>query len=393
MLVASVLLIAVNLRTAVTSVGPLLDDLESGIGLTSGLAGVLTTLPVITFAVLGALTPRVARRLGDKHTLVLALILMTGGLIARALVSSPWLFLVISVAALTGGAMGNVLLPVLVKTYFPNRIGSMTAGYTTALAVGTTVAAGLTVPLAALRDPADWRIGLGSWALLAAIGVLVSLLLPRAAPGAARQGEGADAGPPRISLWRNRTAWALAVFFGAQSLQAYVQFGWFALFYQERAGVSATTAGLLVALLTALSIPISMVIPSMAARRPDQRALIMFLIACTVVAYAGMLVAPRAGAIVWVVLAGIGAGAFPLALTMIGLRTRHVETTTSLSAFSQSVAYMLAAVGPLLIGVLHGVTHGWVWPFALLFADLVVMAIAGWVIGQHRYVEDELAVR
>ena len=385
-LLAAMLLAALNLRTAVTSVGPVLDELERDINLSSTLAGVLTTLPVISFALLGSLTPRVARRVGEKATLVGALTLMTLGLAFRALVSSPVLFLVLSVFALAGGAMGNVILPVLVKRFFPHRIGPATAAYTTSMATGTTLAAGVTVPLANLQDPMSWRFGLGAWAGLAVVGLLAALLLPGRHPV-----HGGSAGrPTHRSLRHSRTAWALTVFFGTQSLQAYVQFGWFALFFQERAGVSATRGGLLVAVLAALSIPISMVIPSVAARRSDQRALIAVLIGCTVVAYIGMLVSPGAGAWAWVVLAGLGAGAFPLALTMIGLRTRSIATTGSLSAFAQSMGYLIAGCGPLLVGVLHGATGGWTWPFVLLFADLAVMAVAGWVIGKHRYVEDDL---
>jgi MFS transporter, CP family, cyanate transporter len=387
-LLAAMLLAAVNLRTAVTSVGPVLDELERGIGLSSTLAGVLTTLPVISFAVLGSLTPRLARRFGEKHTLVGALGLMIVGLALRALVGSAWPFLLLSILALAGGAMGNVLLPVLVKRFFPHRIGPTTAAYTTVMAIGTTMAAGITVPLANLREPMSWRFGLGAWAALAVVGLTATLLLPERLPSRRDSGTA----PAHRPLHHSRTAWALAIFFGSQSVQAYVQFGWFALFFRERAGVSATQAGVLVAALTALSIPISMVIPSIASRRADQRAIIMFLTACTVVAYVGMLVAPRTGAWAWVVLAGIGSGAFPLALTMIGLRTRSIATTGALSAFAQSVGYVLAGAGPLLVGVLHGATGGWTWPFVLLFADLAVMAVAGWIIGQHRYVEDDLDV-
>jgi CP family cyanate transporter-like MFS transporter len=385
-LMSAMLLAALNLRTAVTSVGPVLDELELDIGLSSTLAGILTTLPVIIFAAFGSLTPRFARRLGEKHTLVGSLALMTVGLALRSLVDSPWAFLLLSVVALTGGAMGNVLLPVFVKQFFPHRIGPATAAYTTMMATGSTLAAGITVPLANLREPMSWRFGLGAWAGLALVGLLTTLLLP----GRVHPRTVPRTSPAHRPLHHSRTAWALAIYFGTQSVQAYVQFGWFALFFRERAGVSATYAGVLVAVLISLSIPISMVIPSVASRRSDQRPLVVFLTGCTVVAYIGMVVSPAAGAWVWVVLAGIGAGAFPLALTLIGLRTRSVAMTGPLSAFSQSVGYVVAAAGPLLVGVLHGATGGWTWPFVLLFVDLAVMGVAGWVIGKHRYVEDDL---
>jgi MFS transporter, CP family, cyanate transporter len=383
-----VLLAALNLRTAVTSVGPLLDELHSGIGLTGGLAGFLTTLPVLCFAALGALTPRMAHRLGEQRALTLALVVMTLGLALRALVGSPWLFLLLSIAALAGGAMGNVLLPVIIKRHFARHIGTMTAGYTTAMAIGTTLGAAVTVPIASLGGGISWRLGLGAWAVLAAFASVVWLVRS----SRARHSDTDVVRPARLPVRRSRTAWALAIFFGTQSLQAYVAFGWFALFFQERAGVSATEAGLLVGLLAGLAIPISMVVPSMAARWPSQRPVVMALVALYVLAYAGMLVAPRTGSWLWAALVGVASGAFPLALTMIGLRSRTVAGTTSLSAFAQSIGYVLAGTGPLLVGVLHGATGGWTWPFVLLFVDLGVMAASGWCIARPRYVEDDLEV-
>ena len=387
-LVAAIVLAALNLRTAVTSVGPLLDELEAGIGLTSTLAGVLTTLPVISFAVLGSLTPRLAHRVGDQRLLTVSLVLMTVGLALRALVSSPGPFLALSVLALAGGAMGNVLLPVLVKRHFADRVGPMTAAYTTSLAVGTTLAAAATVPLATRDGTVDWRTGLGVWALLAALAAGCWVLIP---DRSVHEG-GNKPDRVRVRLRRSPTAWSLALFFAAQSMQAYVAFGWFALFFRERAGVSATRAGLLVAVIAALSIPISVVVPSLAARMRSQRPIVLGLVASYLVAYTGMLIAPRAGAFVWVVLTGIGSGAFPLALTLIGLRTRTPQSTAALSAFAQSIGYLLAGTGPLLVGVLHGATGQWTWPFVLLFAALTVMAVAGWRVAAPGDVEDDRLV-
>ncbi len=386
LLVAAMLLAAVNLRTAVTSVGPVLDELEAGVGVSGGTAGLLTTLPVLSFALLGSLTPRLARRYGERRVLCAGLLLMTAGLLTRALVDAALLFLLLSVFALAGGAIGNVLLPVLVKRHFPDRIGAMTAAYTTALAVGTTAAAAATVPIASLRGGIDWRLGLGVWAVPAAAGAAIWLR-----PAWRDRPLPADEHPPRPSVHRSRTAWALALFFGSQSMQAYIAFGWFALYFREQAGSSATQAGLLVAVLAAVAVPVSLVVPAVAARFPDQRPVLAVLIACYVTAYVGMLAAPRGGAWLWVLLVGVAGGAFPLALTMIGLRTRTPEATASLSAFAQSAGYLVAGSGPLLVGVLHATTGGWGWPFALLFSDLVLMAGAGWYAAQPRYVEDDLA--
>jgi CP family cyanate transporter-like MFS transporter len=192
-------------------------------------------------------------------------------------------------------------------------------------------------------------------------------------------------------MLRSPTAWALAVFFGAQSLHAYVSFGWFALFFQEQGPFSAAHAGFLLAVVTGLSIPVSAAVPALAARRPSQRPLVVLHAGCYVVAYTGMLTATGfAGGVLWAALVGVGSGAFPLALTMIALRTRTADATASLSAFAQSVGYVLAGGGPLLVGVLHGRSGGWTGSFVLLFAALAVMVAAGWFAARPHFVEDEV---
>jgi MFS transporter, CP family, cyanate transporter len=190
----------------------------------------------------------------------------------------------------------------------------------------------------------------------------------------------------RLSPVRSRLAWAMAIYFGTQSLQAYVAFGWFGKFFRD-AGLSGATAGLVVAFLSALSIPTSMLVPRLAARMGSQRPLVVGLGACYLVGYLGMLAAPLGGAWVWAFFIGVGASAFPLALTMIGLYTRTPEATAAMSSFSQGVGYLVAGVGPLLVGVLHGATGGWAWPFALMFLALAVQVASGWYVaglGAHQ---------
>ena len=385
-LVVAIVLTAVNLRTAVVTVGPVLSEVQAGIGLSSALAGVLTTLPVACFALVGWYAPVLAHRVGEHRAVTGALVLMTVGLGGRAAVDSPAAFLALSALALVGGAVGNVLLPSLVKRHFPDRIGTLTAVYTTALAVGLTAGAALTVPLAEAAGEGGWRFGVGVWAVLSAVAVLP--WLPSLRGREVRRTDASQRSGGRMV--GSRTAWALALFFGAQSLHAYVAFGWFALFFREQAGVSAARAGLLVALLASLSIPVSVVVPSIAARLRTQRPLVAFHGACYALAYTGMLLAPAAGAWLWALLAGLAAGAFPLALTLIALRTRTADATASLSAFAQSVGYVLAGTGPVLVGVLHGASGGWGSSFVLLFATLVVLVVAGWQAACPRYVEDEL---
>jgi len=389
-LTAAILLTALNLRTAVTSVGPVLAEITDELQLGGSASGALTTMPVACFAVVGWYAPALAHRFGEHRSVAAGLALMTLGLATRVVVDSALLLLLLTVVALTGGALSNVLLPSLVKRHFADRIGTLTAAYTTAMAVGATAGAGLTVPVAqALGEglgQGSWRVGLGAWAAVSAVAVLPWLVHLRER-GTAEPADGHRSGG---RMRRSRTAWALAVFFGAQSMQAYIALGWFAQFHREQGGFTAAQAGLLVAFLMGLSIPVSVGVPTLAARLRSQSPMVAGMVACYVVAYTGMLLSPRTGAYLWAFLVGIGSGAFPLALTMIGLRTRTADATSSLSAFMQSVGYLLSGGGPFLVGVLHGRSGEWSGPFALLFGALPIMLVAGWIAGRPVFVEDEL---
>jgi CP family cyanate transporter-like MFS transporter len=382
LMMVALFLTGLSMRTAVTSVGAVLDDLEHGLGANGSAEGLITALPVVCFAALGALAPRISQRIGPERLLVAGLIAATTGLALRATASSVLAFALLSVLALSGAAVSNVLMPSLVKRYFPDHIGQITALYTTALAIGTTLAAGLTVPIGELGD--GWRLGLGSWAVLTAVAILPWL------PGLRRQGEvmaSRGASPARLAA--SQTAWALTLFFGFQNMQAYIIFGWIVKFLHAH-GISAGTAGWMLALFSALSIPVSMLAPTFAAVR--LRTVITVLCGCSLIAYIGMAFAPKDGAWLWMVLAGLGAGAFPVALMMIGLRARNEQSTGALSSFVQAIGYVVAGAGSLLFGVLYGSTQRWTLPLALLIVALVLTYIAGIVASRERFVDDELAL-
>lgn len=382
LLVAGILLVALNLRTAVTSVGAVLGEVRAALDMSGLVAGLVTTLPVVCFAVLGAPAAWLAARLGAARVLGIAMLITAMGLAARAVAGSAGVFLLASALALSGAAIGNVLLPLLVKENFPRHVGAMSALYTTALAVGTAAAAGLTVP-AQRALGGDWRIGLGLWAGLALVAVLPWLGL------VGRTGSGARTRRAAPSVLRSRLAWALAVFFGCQSLNAYVVFGWLAQVYRD-AGLPGQTANLLLAVVTAMAIPVSLLVPPLAARFPDQRVLVVVTTACYAAGYVGLILAPVGGAVVWAVLLGLGGGAFPLALTMIGLSAREPAVVGALSGFVQSTGYLLAAAGPVTFGVLHAATGGWAVPVSLLLGVLVIQLVAGLFSGRARVVDDEL---
>jgi CP family cyanate transporter-like MFS transporter len=386
LLVAALALTGLSMRTAVTSVGAALDDLQNGLHASGGVAGIITTLPVICFAGLGALTPRLSRAFGSHRLLVVALLVSAAGTALRPIGGSAAWFALLSIAALSGGAVSNVLLPSLVKAHFPDRIGAMTAVYTTALAIGTTAAAGLTVPIG--NAGGGWRFGVGSWAVICVVAALPWLPTLRGDHALVGTSGATGTTVSMAALGRSRTAWALTVFFAMQSMQAYIAFGWFARFLDDH-GVSHGRAGAMVAVLSAVGIPVSLVAP----RVPMHwhRSVIAGFGLCNVVAYVGLGVAPVGGAWVWMVLAGIGSGMFPVALTLIGLRARTAATTAALSGFVQAIGYIVAGTGPLLFGALFGATGSWTLPLTVLFVALAVTMVAAWPSTADRYVDDELA--
>ncbi|KAB1931742.1 MFS transporter [Micromonospora sp. ALFpr18c] len=387
LVLAGMLLVALNLRAVVTSLGALLDEVRDGLGLSGAMAGLVTTLPTIAFAGLGALTPWLVRRVAPARVLVVAMLALVAGQVLRAATDSAWIFVLTSALALAGIAVSNILLPMLVKQHFPQRTGLVTGAYTMALTLGTTVAAASAVPIA--HAFGSWRAGLGVWAAMAAVAVLpwVPLAL-RTRAGARRATPTGAAVPTRVRPARTRLGWAMAVYFGAQSLSGYAIMGWLAQLFRD-AGYQPESAGLLLAGVTALGVPIALLMPTVAGRLTSLRPLVLGLTTASTLAYLGLAIAPDGPALLWVTLLAIGQGAFPMILTAIGLRARTAEGTVALSAFAQSTGYVIAALGPLSVGILYEITGGWTAPIGFLLAALAVQTAAGMAIARPRYVEDE----
>jgi CP family cyanate transporter-like MFS transporter len=386
LLLAGIVLLAANLRPAAVSVGPVLPDIVAGLPMSPLAASLLTSLPVLAFAVFGAAAPWLARRVGVHRVTLASLLAVAIGLGGRAAAGGQTAFLALSLLALAGMATANVLLPSLVKLHFPDRIGRATALYTTALAVGLTASLLLTVPIAEAFG--GWRVGLATWGVLAVLAALPWLGLV----GHDRRMEAGRRGIALAAVARTRLGWAMALFFGLQSLQAYSIFGWFAQLWRDQ-GYSPAEAGALVGLVAAVSIPLSLWLPAAAARRSDQRGLLVAVMVCYPVAYLGLMVGPASLAALWALLAGIGACTFPLILTLIGLRARTPDGTAALSAFTQSVGYLLSTVGPFTVGALWNASGGWTLPLALLLVLTVPQLLLGLYAAGRRSLEDQLPRR
>ncbi|RVU21978.1 CynX/NimT family MFS transporter [Streptomyces antnestii] len=397
LMTVGIVLAALNLRPAITSLGALLEEVRDGLGMSGSVAGVLTSVPPLCFAIFGVTAPRLAKRFGPAAVVCFGMAAIAAGLVIRPYTGNTVAFLAATALALMGIAVANILMPVIVKRWFPDKVGTMTGLYSMALAAGTSTAAAITVPVTSALG-GSWKTGLAVWALLGAAAVLPWLPLVRrrkdaaqesgAAPAEAAPADGAEGGGLRIA--RSRTAWALAFFFGLQATAAYITMGWMAQIFRD-AGVSASTAGVLLAVCMVMGVPLGFVIPRVAARLPSQGPMVVFLGVCGLAGYAGLYFAPASGAWIWAVLLGISNCAFPLALTMVGMRSRTGAGVVKLSAFAQSTGYLISIPGPLLVGVLYQHSGGWGMPIALMAALMVPQIVVGVFAGRNRTVEDELA--
>jgi MFS transporter, CP family, cyanate transporter len=286
---------------------------------------------------------------------------------------------------MAGGALGNVLLPSLVKRYFPHRTGVLVGAYSTAMAAGGAVAAVSTAPIAAAMGDDGWRWALGIWAVPALLAALPWLAVPPRA-GSSRS---AHVAVRMRDLAHSRMAWALAAFFGIQGMEAYVIIGWSAQYLRD-AGLSASAAGLMLGVNAVVGIPLSAVIPSLTVRPRLQRPLLAFFITCYVAGWLGLWLAPLSAPWLWMTLLALGMGSFAMVLTLIGLRARTPESTAALSTVTQGWGYVLAGVGPLLVGVLRGTTGGYTGMFVLMLAGVVGLGLTGLLVTRHRYVDDEV---
>jgi CP family cyanate transporter-like MFS transporter len=380
--VAGVVLTGLSLRSAVGSLGAVLDQVRDGLGMSAAAAGLLTALPVLCFAVVGAVSPRIARRLGPGTALLVGLAAIAAGLAGRAFAPGTTTFLLGSAVALAGAAVGNVVLPVLIKQHFPDRIGALTGLYSMSAASGVALPAALTVPVGDALGW-GWRGGLAVWAPVALLAVLPWLGMR---PATARS-TGPDAAAGRAP-WRHPVALALLGYFGLQSLGAFTVVGWLPTILVD-AGVAAPTAALLLALTAALAIPFNLLVPVLAARGPGHTRAVVVLVGLIVFAgYLGLLLAPAAAPLLWAVLLTAAHLGFPLAIVLIGLRTRTPSGTARLSGFVQGGGYTIAAVGPLGVGILYGASGSWTVPLVLLLGSTVLQVLAGLLAARSGTVDD-----
>jgi len=317
-----------------------------------------------------AFTPLVSRRIGMERALALALVLICFGTAVRAFTSVTLLFAGTLLFGI-GIALGNVLLPALVKRDFPQRSGLMTSLYSSTMGLGAAVAAGVSVPLSAALG---WQGALGVWAVPAAIALLVWMpqLRHRTIPRSRWIFDGS-----LRELGRSPLAWQVALFMGLQSLTFYVVLAWLPDLLQSQ-GYAASEAGWMLALSQATGIAGTAVIPLWAGRVVDHRPIVWALVAVEAAALAGLL-APTLGLTVLSVgmLGFVLGGTFGLALLLLVVRAPDSDAATVLSGMAQSIGYLLAAVGPAAFGLIHDLTSGWTAPLLFLMGILLAKSVVG----------------
>jgi CP family cyanate transporter-like MFS transporter len=379
---ASIVLVALNLRPAVVGVGPLLAEIQVSEGMSGTAAGVLTALPVLCFGLIAPLAPILAGRFGIEWTVLGVLMALCTGIAVRAFDSTTALFTgtVVLGAAI---AMGNVLMPSLVKRDFAHRVGPMTGLYSAAITAGGGLGAGVTVPIARAAG-LDWRAALGMWGLFAVIATLA--WLPRMRGGNHQHRNGAA---PVAGLWRDALAWQVAGYMGLQSLGFYAVSAWLPAVFVAR-GMDPAVAGLLLALMSVFALGGALVMPMLAARFARQRALAIGQVTVAGVGLVAAWAVPGLEPLGVAVLGAAQGAALGLAMTLMTLRAPDAARAAHLSGMAQSVGYVVAAAGPFIVGALHDLTHGWMVPMLVLLGVLVPQGVAGVLAGRDRYVRAPL---
>jgi CP family cyanate transporter-like MFS transporter len=373
--------LAINLRTAVSSISPVVGFIQQEISLPIVAVGVLGLAAPLAFALATSLSYRPAKRYGVELTLSFTVIAIILGHLLRAIAWDALSLFLGSMLSLLGMGVGNVLLPVMVRRYFPNRVGLLSSAYLTLTALSATLGSLVAVPLA---QEFGWRFSLGQWALLAALTLIPLLPL-------IRNKNSIDDGPRvKLNLWQSKTAIAIAGVQGMTSVFGYVSFAWLPLLLIEHQGQSQLAAGSLLALFAIMGLLPSLVVPVIAARNIKSQALIVYCSAAVgSVGALGLLFAENI-VWLWVMLLGLGPSMFPLALTLLNLRSRNQETVLAVSAFGQGISYSLATTMVLLVGILREISGGWEVALVLLFAIALASSLAGLQLAKEKFVEDEL---
>lgn len=383
LLVTGIILVAFNLRAAITSIGPLVGMIQKDIGLAYWSAGLIMSLPLIAFALMSPLVPQLASRWTNELTLIIGLCFLLIGIGIRS-TSIAFLLLLGTFLIGVGIAIGNVLIPAIVRDKFPNKFGLMTSVYSTSMGLVASIASGLSIPLA-IDLNLGWQGALMVWGIPALVAISIWIYLLKSSGGKQSEVKTVHSGEKQI--WRSLLAWKIAAFFGFQSFLFYVTISWLPEILHARS-LSIETAGWMLSFTQFIGLPASFIIPVLAARFRSQVWIAFGLGICSIGGYTGLLLGSSFPVlIVSIIFIGIAiGGTFPLALSYLGLRVKSAKEAAVLSGMVQSIGYILAAVGPAFIGYLYDIAQNWTIPLIALIIISFIVMLFGMSSGRNQYV-------
>ena len=380
MLALGIILIAAALRAPFTAVGTLIEVIQKDLGLSNPLAGAITTLPLLAFALVSPFAPKLARRYGMANVLLIAMLVLAFGILVRSGSGAGLLFIGTAMIGISI-AVCNVLLPGLIKGKFPNKLGLMTGAYTVSMNLCAALAAGISVPLSSYPE-FGWRGALAMWFILAGAATLLWLPQIRVLGIASVSRQTQSSG----QMWKSSLAWQVSIFMGLQSLLYYVLIAWFPVILGER-GMNSSHAGWILSLMQLAQLPFTFFVPLIAGRMKNQRILVLITAVLYLIGIGGVWLGDTSWMTVWAVSIGMAGGfAFGLVMMFFNLRTKTTQEAAELSGMAQSIGYLLAASGPALFGWLHDLTHSWTLPLILLLGASVILLLVGMGAGKDRYV-------
>ena len=381
--VALVVFLAANLRSAVTSFSPVVFFIREDLGITSITESLIAATAPVMFAIGALLGTRPARRLGLEMTsLIVGGMIFAGHLMRGLAISGEWL-IVGSLVALAGMGVGNLILPSIIRRYFPNHIGLLTTVYITFISFGTFVPPLIAVSVA---ESFGWRVSLAQWAVLAAL-----ILIPAAALLKENKKVELSVKPAKLPLFQSPTAVAVMTIFLVSAITAYLSFGWLPTIAVEHAGVDVGQAALLLSIFAFMGLPAGLIAPLLAEKFPNTQWLIVAGAGSSgVIGSLGFIFVPEL-IFVFIVFLGLAQLTFPLSLALFNLRSRYPDTVLQISSFAQFLGYSAASVTTLIVGFIRDLTGGWEIVLAVIGASNLLVITAAITLAKKRFIEDELA--
>ncbi|WP_338471685.1 MFS transporter [Niallia sp. XMNu-256] len=384
-LLIGIIFIAVNLRAPLTSVGPLVETIRDQLHISNTMAGMITTLPLIAFALFSMFVPRLTQRLGMERVLFFSIIILTFGITLRSISGITYLYIGTAILGL-GIAACNVLLPSMIKREYPERIGLMTGVYSVSMNLSGAIASGVSVPIA-FGLGYGWQGALGVWGILSFLSILFWLpqVLKRSnqTPKAGIHHQTTDHGR---KVWRSSLAWQVTIFMGLQSMVFYILITWLPEILKGQ-GFSPDQSGWYLSIMQMAVLPVTFIAPILAGRMSNQRLLVIITSSSLLTGILGLLYGSMNFIGLWVVLLGMGSGfSFSLAMMFFSLRTENAKQAAELSGMAQSVGYLLAATGPTLFGYLNDITGSATIPLLLLTGVTIALMLVGLGAGRNRVI-------